>query len=167
MKARTILLLTSIVTGCTSTLSYRPYVGEQQDWQTAKGAFIDTTGCIPIVKGYPPAPYVVIGQIQFRAPEWMITSAITQACKQRDADAILVDTETSQSTGGTAISTGFATKANGTAIGSGSSVIIADNKALVTATLIQFKDRSFVTNYPCTPTPLNSTWPAAGPSHWK
>jgi hypothetical protein len=42
------------------------YSGQQQDWPTQPGAFINTQFALPIyVKSYPNRPYNVIGQLEW------------------------------------------------------------------------------------------------------
>ena len=75
------LLASAVLSGC-ATADFTPYVGEQQRWPTAKGAFVTTidsydgpgrsgTGqqyTLPVYFGPPNRPYVVLGSVDVDTP---------------------------------------------------------------------------------------------------
>src|SRR5437588_6301253 len=75
------LMPAAVLTGC-ATADFTPYVGEQQKWPTAKGAFVTTinsydgpgrsgTGqqyTLPVYFGPPNRPYIVLGSVDIDTP---------------------------------------------------------------------------------------------------
>src|SRR2546428_4629761 len=75
------LLIASMLTGC-ATADFMPYVGEQQKWPTAKGAFVTTVNSydgpgrsgtgqqytLPVYFGPPNRPYAVLGSVDVDTP---------------------------------------------------------------------------------------------------
>ena len=112
MKFRVVVFLALFLFGCASA-DFSPYVGQQQKWPTAKGAFVTTinsydgpgrsgTGkqyTLPVYFGPPNRPYTVLGSIDVDAPvgrlfeqsETIATlkPAVREA-GQHGADAIIV-----------------------------------------------------------------------------
>jgi hypothetical protein len=50
-----------ILAGCADH-EYQQYQGQQQNWPTAPGAFVEMKDGVPVYYGYPPRPYVVLGR---------------------------------------------------------------------------------------------------------
>ena len=48
---------------CFTQADYHPYHGAQGPNPTATGSFIDTKYLVPTYYGYPPHPYIVIGEM--------------------------------------------------------------------------------------------------------
>ena len=99
-----------LLCGCVSTYHFTPYVGEQQNWKTASGCFMETNGALPVYYGLPPKPYNVIGM--------MICNANSLGMASRDARAhggeamVLTDEKTMQR-GSVSIGGGSSTYASG------------------------------------------------------
>jgi len=86
-----ILLIFLFLTGC-YTSQYMPYTGEQQVWPTAPGGFMATNTVIPAYYGYPPRPYIQVGQV-FVATQSLQVNTLQVAAriaKQNGADAVCV-----------------------------------------------------------------------------
>jgi len=104
--------LVSVLAGC-ATADFTPYVGEQQKWPTAKGAFVTTinsydgpgrsgTGqqyTLPVYFGPPNRTYVVLGSVDvdtpvgrlFEGSEQLTTlKPAVRVAGQHGADAIIV-----------------------------------------------------------------------------
>ena len=107
-----ILLFSDVLTGC-ATADFTPYVGEQQKWPTAKGAFVSTinsydrpgrsgTGQQYTLSAYfepPNRPYVVLGSVDVDTPVGRLFEGSEQVTTlkpavrvagQHGADAIIV-----------------------------------------------------------------------------
>src|SRR5438477_3314469 len=105
--------LATALTGC-ATADFTPYVGEQQRWPTAKGAFVTTitsydgpgrsgTGqqyTLPVYFGPPNRPYVVLGSVDVDTPVGRLFEGSEQVTTlkpavrvagQHGADAIIVN----------------------------------------------------------------------------
>ena len=114
MKTFPLLMVAAValLAGC-ATADFTPYVGEQQRWPTAKGAFVTTinsydgpgrsgTGeqyTLPVYFGPPNRPYIVLGSVDVDTPvgRWFEGSESTLTLKpavrvagQHGADAIIV-----------------------------------------------------------------------------
>jgi hypothetical protein len=114
MKTFPLLMVAAValLTGC-ATADFTPYVGEQQRWPTAKGAFVTTinsydgpgrsgTGqqyTLPVYFGPPNRPYVVLGSVDVDTPVGRLFEGSEQATTlnpavrvagQHGADAIIV-----------------------------------------------------------------------------
>jgi hypothetical protein len=106
------LVFAAALTGC-ATADFTPYVGEQQKWPTAKGAFVTTinsydgpgrsgTGqqyTLPVYFGPPNRPYAVLGSVDVDTPVGRLfegseqTTTLKPAVRvagQHGADAIIV-----------------------------------------------------------------------------
>jgi hypothetical protein len=55
-------LATFFLYGC-AIADFEPYSGQQQNWPTSPGTFVNTTYVVPTYFGYPPRPYNVIGYL--------------------------------------------------------------------------------------------------------
>ena len=147
MKATSRLIVLSaaaVLSGC-ATADFTPYVGEQQKWPTAKGAFVTTinsydgpgrsgTGqqyTLPVYFGPPNRPYIVLGSVDVDTPVGRLFEGSEQvttlkpavrAAGQHGADAIIVIAQDVETRGYTA--TAFAqgqsnTNFSGSAYGNG------------------------------------------------
>jgi len=106
------LLASAVLSGC-ATADFTPYVGEQQRWPTAKGAFVTTidsydgpgrsgTGQqyrLPVYFGPPNRPYHVLGSVDVDTPVGRLFEGSEQVTTlkpavrvagQHGADAIIV-----------------------------------------------------------------------------
>ena len=120
------LLVAVVLTGC-ATADFTPYVGEQQHWPTAKGAFVTTinsydgpgrsgTGqqyTLPVYFGPPNRPYIVLGSVDVDTPVGRLfegseqTTTLKPAVRvagQHGANAIIVITQGAETTGYTTTS---------------------------------------------------------------
>jgi len=72
---------------------YQAYQGLQQNWPTAPGAFVEMKAGIPVYYGYPPRPYVVLGQLQ-EVSMGRFANAVEDAAKaihkEQGGDALIV-----------------------------------------------------------------------------
>lgn len=83
------------------------YSGQQQDWPTQPGAFINTQFALPVyVKSYPNRPYNVIGQLEWFTNRVGVNYVVRKA-KALGADAMIVTGE--QYVGSTTTGGGFTT----------------------------------------------------------
>jgi hypothetical protein len=106
------LSIAAVLTGC-ATADFTPYVGEQQKWPTAKGAFVTSinsydgpgrsgTGqqyTLPVYFGPPNRPYHVLGSVDVDTPVGRLFEGSEQVTTlkpavrlagQHGADAIIV-----------------------------------------------------------------------------
>lgn len=143
-----ILILVLSLTGC-ATSRFTPYVGAQQDWPTAPGAFATSANGITIYRGWPPRPYEVVGRL---VAENAMDRQLAWSAKAHQADAVLiVDSQTVNGGSVTLPGTSY-TAGNIMAVGnsySGSSytthgptVTVPVSNDIVTAWLITFKHDS-------------------------
>ena len=56
------LTVAAALTGC-AVADFTPYQGAQQNWPTARGAFVSTQYAVPAYHGYPARPYIVLGYL--------------------------------------------------------------------------------------------------------
>jgi hypothetical protein len=115
------ICLAAALSGC-ATADFTPYVGEQQKWPTAKGAFVTTinsydgTGrsgsgkqyTLPVYFGPPNRPYNVLGSIDVDAPVGRLFEGSAQITTlkpavreagQHGADAVIVIAQDVETTG--------------------------------------------------------------------
>lgn len=88
----TLVLAVLVTTGCQFN-RYTGYVGEQQDWPTAKGGFAEEYKGITIFRGLPSKPYLVIGKLEMNVPpvlRFRVAKEAALDAKKRGADAIIV-----------------------------------------------------------------------------
>src|SRR5438477_6225973 len=113
--------LATALTGC-ATADFTPYVGEQQRWPTAKGAFVTTVNSydgpgrsgtgqqytLPVYFGPPNRPYRVLGYVDVDTPVGRLFEQSTQVTTlkpaireagQHGADAIIVIARGVETTG--------------------------------------------------------------------
>jgi hypothetical protein len=74
-----------------SEVHFRPYLGEQQNWPTSPGAFVDVVDGIPFYHGLPRESYTVLGQVTV-ANQSLHHLAEVAACHGANA-VIIVDSQ--------------------------------------------------------------------------
>jgi hypothetical protein len=93
----------ALLSGCAQP-EFSLYSGQQQNWPTQPGAFVNAQYAVPIyVRSYPNRPYNVIGYLEATTTRIAVTYA-AQRAKKLGADAMTVFEEGyagSISTGGT------------------------------------------------------------------
>ncbi len=112
--------------GC-AMADFTPYVGAQQNWPTASGAFVATQYAVPVYYGLPPRPYIVLGYLDATtAPirQRGVVEFAARRAKEIGGDAIIVQSTGRQyvgtySSGGAFTSGNYSGTFSGTAIGSG------------------------------------------------
>ena len=80
------------VCACVSQ-EFRAYVGRQQKWPTATGAFVDSEYAIPVYYGYPQKAYTVLGFLEetsYGRPSDAVEDAANRA-KELWADAVILE----------------------------------------------------------------------------
>jgi len=158
------LLAVMLMTGCYS-IHTMTYAGQQQDWPTATGSFVDTHQPVPVYYGFPPKPYIYLEQIQVTAKDVLadILNVAAAEAKAKHADALLVLNVGDRPIGVSSFGSSFSsanvtaqgsaqnwgngyTTAQGTAQGYGSSfgssVSRVNYGGLITAIAIQWKTNS-------------------------
>jgi hypothetical protein len=79
----------ALLSGCARP-EFSQYSGQQQNWPTQPGAFINTQFALPIyVKSYPNRPYNVIGQLEWFTNRAGVNYGARKA-KALGADAMIV-----------------------------------------------------------------------------
>jgi hypothetical protein len=81
-----------LLSGC-AIAEFHPYAGQQQNWPTSPGAFVDSQYVVPTFYGYPSRPYNVIGYLDATtAPirRFGVVSFAARRAKELGADAIIV-----------------------------------------------------------------------------
>ena len=111
--ARLILAITAtMLSGC-AWAKYRSYEGGQQEqWPTSQGAFVERNHAIPAYFSPPPRPYRVIGYIDATtAPirRGGVVAFAARRAKEQGADAIIVLKEGSEYGGSFAFASGSTT----------------------------------------------------------
>ncbi|KAB2645342.1 MAG: hypothetical protein DVB27_10505 [Verrucomicrobia bacterium] len=111
--ARLILAITAtMLSGC-AWAKYRAYEGGQQEqWPTSQGAFVERNHAIPAYFSPPPRPYRVIGYIDATtAPirRGGVVAFAARRAKEQGADAIIVLEEGSEYGGSFAFASGSTT----------------------------------------------------------
>lgn len=88
------LLAAVLLSGC-ATSSFRPYLGQQQDWPMSPGGIVNTEYAVPALMCLPSEPYEVLGEIKIRGG-WHDQAAeeclpkLTRKAREMGADALLV-----------------------------------------------------------------------------
>jgi hypothetical protein len=120
----TALAIAAALTGC-ATADFTPYQGAQQNWPTARGAFVATQYAVPVYHGYPPRPYIVLGYLDATtAPirQRGVVEFAARRAKEIGGDAIIVIGTGTQyagtySSGGAFTSGNYSGNFSGTAVG--------------------------------------------------
>jgi hypothetical protein len=83
-----------LAVGC-ATATYRPYVGQQQNWPTSPGSIVNANYELPAFMCPPSAPYTVLGELKVvgglhgqRAEECL--PVLAKKAREMGADALLV-----------------------------------------------------------------------------
>ena len=108
-----IVAAVALLTGCATT-DFMPYTGAQQKWPTASGALVSTKYAIPVYRGLPDRPYIILGEVAAsHGQTWLWTDAESEAmeaaaneAKKRGGDAIILQGSSREYAG--TISTGGA-----------------------------------------------------------
>jgi hypothetical protein len=116
--------LAAVVGGC-ATADFTPYQGAQQNWPTARGAFVASQYAVPAYYGYPPRPYSVLGYLDATTAPIRrrgVVEFAARRAKEIGGDAIIVQSSGSQyagtySSGGAFTSGNYSGNFTGTAIG--------------------------------------------------
>jgi len=95
MKRLTFLLLAAaLLSGC-ATSTFRPYLGQQQDWPMSPGSIVNTRYALPALTCLPSEPYAVLGELKLRGglhgqPAEECLPRLTKKAREMGADALLV-----------------------------------------------------------------------------
>jgi hypothetical protein len=150
MRPSLLLLVLSLFSGC-AAVSYSPYVGEQPECPTSPGAFVKVVKGVPIYRGYPSKPYIVLGHLTITGDPGSIETQTVWAAQKYEADAVLFIDKTVANAGAVHTGTTTATLIGNSVVATGSGVSIPVQSATLTGILIQFKDRASIPQSPATP----------------
>ncbi|MEI7732134.1 MAG: hypothetical protein WCO56_21345 [Verrucomicrobiota bacterium] len=144
MKKIILLVTLACLGGGCASVSYSPYVGEQQAWQTAPGAFVKEMRGIVIYRGYPSRAYQVLGQLSISSSPEAVESYLAKEALKRNAEAVIILESKTELTG-------FYTTPSGPTLmdprsrvlyqASGPSFAVPVHEGSITAMLIRFKDK--------------------------
>jgi hypothetical protein len=85
-------LVALLLSGC-ALADFEPYSGQQQNWPTSPGTFVNNTYVVPTYFGYPPRPYNVIGYLDATTAPIRhrgVVAFAARRAKELGADAIIV-----------------------------------------------------------------------------
>jgi hypothetical protein len=80
------------LSGCANS-SFMAYSGAQQNWPTAAGGFVDTSGAVPAYFGLPHRPYTILGYLDATTAPVRRAGVVKYAAakaKELGGDAIIV-----------------------------------------------------------------------------
>lgn len=88
------LLATALLSGCASP-TFRPYLGQQQDWPMSPGGIVNTQYALPALTCLPSEPYEVVGELKLRGglhgqPAEECLPKLTKKAREMGADALLL-----------------------------------------------------------------------------
>jgi hypothetical protein len=86
------VLAALLLSGC-AIADFEPYSGQQQNWPTSSGTFVNTTYVVPTYFGFPPRPYSVIGYLDATTAPIRhrgVVGFAARRAKELGADAIIV-----------------------------------------------------------------------------
>ena len=88
-----LFVVVALVSGCT-TATYQPYRGEQQQWPTAPGAFVETVNGTSVYTGFPSKPYEVTGIVSVTITDGlgadsMLNSRLVSEAVKHGANAVV------------------------------------------------------------------------------
>jgi len=138
MKLSICVVASVLLVGC-ATVSYSPYVGKQQDWPTAEGAFVKMRGTLPIYRGLPSRPYIVLGHLIITGDAGIEEMMAARQASPYKADAVLFVESSMFQTGSVGGGTGFALPTHRGAMATGSSFSAATRGVQYTVVLIRWK----------------------------
>lgn len=81
-----------LLSGC-ATSDFRPYSGEQKEWPTSPGAFMETKNAVPTYYSPPPRPYEILGYLDATTAPIRRRGVVRYAAscaKKLGGDAIIV-----------------------------------------------------------------------------
>lgn len=85
-----IIVLCLLAAGCART-KFSAYVGQQPQWPTTPGAFVQVKRDVKVYRGYPERPYEVIGSVELRrAAIADLEFAAATAARRHGADAAII-----------------------------------------------------------------------------
>ncbi len=84
----------ALMSGC-ATSSFRPYLGQQQDWPMSPGGIVNTDHAVPALTCLPSEPYQVLGELKLRGgwhgqPAEECLPRLTKQAREMGADALLL-----------------------------------------------------------------------------
>ena len=127
-----LLTFAALLSGC-AWAKFRAYEGgQQQQWPTSQGAFVERNHAIPAYFSPPPRPYYVIGYIDATtAPirRGGVVAFAARRAKEQGADAIIVLEEGSEYAGSFAVASS-STTSNYTGTYSGTSTLTGRTRYL-------------------------------------
>lgn len=90
-----VLAITAILLAGCADVEFVPYQGSQQNWAVAPGALVDSKYGLPMYRGAPPRPYVVMGMIDVSGargytPEASAVEDAVHDARSRGADAVIL-----------------------------------------------------------------------------
>lgn len=88
------LLAVALLSGCASP-TFRPYLGQQQDWPMSPGGIVNTQHALPALTCLPSEPYEVVGELKLRGglhgqPAEECLPKLTKKAREMGADALLL-----------------------------------------------------------------------------
>lgn len=88
------LVLPLFLMGC-ATPTFRPYLGQQQDWPMSPGGIVNTEYALPALTCLPSEPYEVVGELKLRGglhgqPAEECLPKLTKTARAMGADAVLL-----------------------------------------------------------------------------
>src|SRR6516225_7380006 len=87
------LWLAGLLLSACAIADFEPYSGQQQNWPTSPGTFVNNTYVIPTYFGYPPRPYNVVGYLDATTAPMRrrgVVAFAARRAKELGADAIIV-----------------------------------------------------------------------------
>ena len=121
---------------------YQQYQGQQQNWPTAPGAFVEMKNGVPIYYGYPPRPYAVLGMIE-ETSRGHFANAVEDAAnaikKEQGGDALIVMNHADRAEGSVTFANAFGSFNSGTGFGTATGTAVNIPRRVDKATLIVIK----------------------------
>jgi len=131
-----------VLAGCASH-EYMPYMGAQQNWPTAPGAFVQMKSGVPVYYGFPPRPYIVLGRLEEKSHgRWAdaVNDAAQAIKKEQGGDAIIVLSHRDQADGSVSFGNAFGNfYGGGGFFATGTSVSIPRRQDRATVVVIKWK----------------------------
>ncbi len=92
LLAPALFAIAFLLSGCASA-DFKPYVGQQEEWQTAPGTFMDTKYAVPVYYGPPSRPYIILGYLDAKTAAVRRNGVVAFAArraKELGGDALVV-----------------------------------------------------------------------------